>query len=247
MKWGPENRTVHIGPGARTYLEVHQNYNAGWAATINGKKLQSVVLDGWQQGYVVPAGAGGNVQMTYQPEGLYLGGLLIGVIGVLLLLILLVLSYRRSSRFAHWAEQTEGVSSWSRRIPTGLLVAGSAAVLFLVGGPAVLLLPILLLVARFRPRALPWVALSGMVVAGIVSAVDVGNGAQSGVGAFGPWAQLAALLSIAAVLTPLVGKHEGAQTTRTRSRTMPVRRLHRMNRMDRMRNARPAQSSDITS
>ena len=216
VKWGPENRTVRVGAGASTYLEVHQNYNTGWAATLNGKKLQPVVLDGWQQGYVVPAGAGGNVQMTYQPEGLYLGGLLIGALGVLLLLILLVLSYRKSSRFAHWAEKTEGVASWNRRIPTGLLVVGSAVVIFLVGGPAVLLLPILLLVARFRSRALPWVALSGMVVAGILSASNIGNGAQTGVGAFGPWAQVAALLSIAAVLTPFIGKpRRSTQTAQT--------------------------------
>ena len=45
-----------IGPGPASYLEVHENYNAGWAATLNGHALRAVYLDGWQQGFVVPAG-----------------------------------------------------------------------------------------------------------------------------------------------------------------------------------------------
>ncbi len=54
--WQPDQRRLGIGAGAASYLEVHENYNQGWAATLNGRPLAAVRLDGWQQGFVVPAG-----------------------------------------------------------------------------------------------------------------------------------------------------------------------------------------------
>ena len=41
--------------------------NPGWTATLNGHRLTPVTLDGWQQAFVVPAGAGGRVAMTFTP------------------------------------------------------------------------------------------------------------------------------------------------------------------------------------
>ena len=58
--WGAEYRTATIGPGSQSYLEVHQVANPGWTATLNGHRLTPVTLDGWQQAFVVPAGAGGR-------------------------------------------------------------------------------------------------------------------------------------------------------------------------------------------
>ena len=56
--WGAEYRTATIGPGRQSYLEVHEVANPGWTATLNGHRLTPVTLDGWQQAFVVPAGAG---------------------------------------------------------------------------------------------------------------------------------------------------------------------------------------------
>ena len=53
--WQPDHGRLSIGPGAASYLEAHENYNSGWAATLNGQDLTPVRLDGWQQGFVVPA------------------------------------------------------------------------------------------------------------------------------------------------------------------------------------------------
>ena len=204
LTWGPENRSVRVGPGEQSYLEVHQNVNSGWVATLNGQTLRPVTLDGWQQGFVVPAGSGGEVRMTYQPENLYLGGLFVGGLGVLLLLVLLVLSYKGKTRVGQWGTGSEAAAAWQTALPTWLSVAVPAIVIFIVGGPLVLLVPLLIVVARRWPRALPWIALAGMGVAGLVSAANPGSGAQSGAGAFSPWAQAAAVLSIAAVLTPII-------------------------------------------
>ena len=204
LKWGPENRAILIGPGSQSYLELHQNFNKGWVATLNGQTLRPIVLDGWQQGYVVPAGSRGVVNLTFQPEALYLAGLFVGGLGILLLILLLVLCLRRVTRFGVWGTETAEAPRWTGAIPSWLLIVACALVIFSVGGPVVLAVPILVVVARFWPRRLPWIALTGMVAAGLVSAWHIGNGAQSGIGAYGAWAQLAALLSIGAVLASIV-------------------------------------------
>src|SRR5207248_253070 len=69
--WGAEYRTVAIGPGGLSYLEVHQAANPGWTATMNGHRLTPVALDGWQQAFVLSAGAGGTVVMTFIPAAGY--------------------------------------------------------------------------------------------------------------------------------------------------------------------------------
>ena len=203
LKWGPENRRVHVGPGEQSFLEVHQNFNAGWVATLNGQALRPIELDGWQQGFIVPAGSGGQVFMTYRPESLYLGGLLVGALGVLLLLVLLALSFKGTSRLGRWGVDSEPAVPWLGAIPVWIQIAAPAIVIFIVGGPVVLTVPVFVVLARRWPRVLPWIALAGMSVAGIASAWHVGTGAQSGIGAFGRWAQLAALVSVAAVLIPV--------------------------------------------
>src|SRR6202035_4354948 len=37
--WQPDQQRVSIGRGAASYLEVHENYNLGWAAVLNGQQL----------------------------------------------------------------------------------------------------------------------------------------------------------------------------------------------------------------
>jgi arabinofuranan 3-O-arabinosyltransferase len=71
VSWRPDQRRVQVGPGGAAYLEVHQNDNPGWAATLDGRPLTPVRLDGWQQGFVVPAGPGGAVTLTFRPAAAY--------------------------------------------------------------------------------------------------------------------------------------------------------------------------------
>lgn len=62
--WLGDRREVSVGSGAASYLTTYENFNDGWKATLNGKKLDPVRLDGWQQGWRVPAGAGGTVELV---------------------------------------------------------------------------------------------------------------------------------------------------------------------------------------
>jgi arabinofuranan 3-O-arabinosyltransferase len=213
LKWGPESRTLRIAPGASDYLEVHENFDAGWVATLDGKQLRPIVLDGWQQGFIVPAGAGGLIHLTFKPEGLYLIGLGVGALGVLLFLGLLV--FGRRLRRAN--ETLTNAEEWVRPISRWIVLAGVTAAVFVIGGPIAIAVPILFVVGRWRQDMLPWIAAGAMVVAGIVSAIRPGTGAQSGVGAFSSYAQIAAVVAVVAVLVP-AGRLEWFRRSRRHAR-----------------------------
>jgi arabinofuranan 3-O-arabinosyltransferase len=87
LSWGPDNRSVRIGAGARSYVEVHQNANAGWVASLNGRSLTPAVLDGWQQGFVVPAGSGGVITMTFAPATWYHASLALSALAIIGLIV----------------------------------------------------------------------------------------------------------------------------------------------------------------
>jgi arabinofuranan 3-O-arabinosyltransferase len=99
-EWGPTHRTVRVEPDkAPTYLAVRENANAGWRATLNGTVLRPVRLDGWQQGWLVPAGTGGQVQFLFTPDAPYRRGLLLGAL--LAVSLLLAAAPGRGSRPEH--------------------------------------------------------------------------------------------------------------------------------------------------
>ncbi|MFE3999046.1 alpha-(1-_3)-arabinofuranosyltransferase family protein [Nocardioides sp. YIM B13467] len=77
-------------------LVLPQNINTGATATLDGKVLRAQRVDGWQQGWIVPAGAGGEVRFGFAPEGTYRAGLIAGAGGAALVLVLaLATSWRR--------------------------------------------------------------------------------------------------------------------------------------------------------
>ncbi|MGH3150503.1 MAG: alpha-(1-_3)-arabinofuranosyltransferase domain-containing protein, partial [Streptosporangiaceae bacterium] len=100
--WQPDQQQLTIGPGAASYLEIHENDNPGWAATLNGRQLTPVRLDGWQQAFIVPAGAGGPVTLTFRPAATYHLVLIASILAVALLLALAAWSFltprRRTAR-----------------------------------------------------------------------------------------------------------------------------------------------------
>ncbi len=86
--WGTEHRTGTIASGDQAYLEVHQAAAPGWTASLNGKTLTPVTLDGWQQAFIVPAGAGGTVTLNFTPVNGYHLWLIVAFVAFALLLIL---------------------------------------------------------------------------------------------------------------------------------------------------------------
>jgi arabinofuranan 3-O-arabinosyltransferase len=78
-----------------TVLSLPQNFNDAWTATLDGKRLTAQRVDGWQQGWIVPAGAGGTVRFEVAPQLTYRIGLVLGALGVLVVVAALAAPRRR--------------------------------------------------------------------------------------------------------------------------------------------------------
>jgi arabinofuranan 3-O-arabinosyltransferase len=189
--WQPDQGRLSIAGGAASYLEVHENFNPGWAATLNGRALTPVRLDGWQQGFVVPAGAGGAITLTFRPAATYHLVLVASLVAAFVLLALAAWSF-----LAGGATVT-GAGRQRRGRGRGWLgVAGVTALIFVAGGVVAIVVPVLAwLAGRVR---LPVLAFGAMAVSGVLAAVR-----PFGTGLFGPFggpAQACALVALAAAL-----------------------------------------------
>lgn len=207
FSWQPEVRQIGIGPGPASYLEIHENANPGWVATLGGQRLTPVRLDGWQQGFIVPAGDGGIVTLKFAPSTVYHAGLAMSVIGII---ILIAIAFRRDRKrllppepvpWTDWfgAADVGGGDAPRRAVLLGLLAL--SILIFVIGGPLVAAVACLALLAYRRPQRLPAVALAGMAVAGLFAAFT-GQPALMGSGAFSAPAQACALIALTAALMP---------------------------------------------
>ncbi|WP_226931381.1 MULTISPECIES: alpha-(1-_3)-arabinofuranosyltransferase domain-containing protein [Parafrankia] len=225
--WGSELRTVDIGAGAASFVSVRENANASWTATLNGQELTAVRIDGWAQGWIVPAGQGGTIVIENHPGQTFRRNLLIGLGLVLILTAIAVvpdsvgaerrrrrqergagpgLADRLADRFARLSPAgLPGMRALGRlRLPalwTGLALATLSV--FLVAGVVALVVPLIVLLGR-RLRWLPGLlALAGMVGSGIVVSTVPSAIPFSGEGAFSWPAQALGALAFAATISAL--------------------------------------------
>lgn len=195
--WLGDRREVSVGAGSASYLSTYENINDGWKATLNGKELSSVRLDGWQQGFLVPKGEGGTVKLEYEPSRIYEIGLIGGGVGVLVLIALVLIKRREPN--------PDGPDLAP---PAPGLILGTVAltlVAAVIAGWFALLVPALALLAWRRHALLVPIALVAMAGAGIAAAVGAGEPAASDEGAFSPAAQLLALIALFAALVSVRG------------------------------------------
>ena len=86
--WAADSRSLSLpASDTKRVVVVHENENIGWRATIGGVRLAPVVIDGWQQGYVVPAGLSGRVQLVHAGDRPYRLGLVLGLALALMLVV----------------------------------------------------------------------------------------------------------------------------------------------------------------
>lgn len=189
-EWDRVRRAVTVAPGDEAYLVLAENFNVGWSATLDGRTLRPVRIDGWRQGWVVPEGEGGTVRMEFMPDRAYQVGL---ALGALFVAILFLLAFRRPAR----ADRRPAVDG--RAFPPLLVALLAVAVIFVIGGPLALFVPLLLLLPG-RDDSLPMLAGLAYLGAGLLVAVNAGPGGN----AFGPATQILAVQAVAAVVISLV-------------------------------------------
>lgn len=140
--WGATQRSVSVAArSAPTLLVVRENTNIGWQATAGGHRLQELTVDGWQQGYVLPAGAATTVQLVYSPDPWYRTGLAVGLVAALALLLLAGARSRTDSVPGLLPGMVPGWVAITVTTASGWLLAGrlGAAVLCAAALAAVLL------------------------------------------------------------------------------------------------------------
>ncbi|EFV12997.1 hypothetical protein HMPREF9336_02156 [Segniliparus rugosus ATCC BAA-974] len=80
-------------------LVVPESVNPGWQATAAGQTLRPVTVNGWQQGWIVPAHLAGTIQLRFPLNTWYRAGLGIGLAGLVPLAALaLAPALRRKQR-----------------------------------------------------------------------------------------------------------------------------------------------------
>jgi arabinofuranan 3-O-arabinosyltransferase len=201
--WGSTHRSVRVATTAAALLVVHENFNAGWQARLGGRRLAAIQVDGWQQGFVVPAGATGLVSLTYTPDRTFTAGLLLGLLAALLLIVL-AWPVRRWRVPA--GRELPGLRAGVLR--AGLPAAGAVVLLGALAGWVGLALGVVLAapavcraVAPVR-QWLPLAAAGGVAVAGLLNAI--GPSVSSHPLTDTVPSQALVLLSIAAVLLALL-------------------------------------------
>ncbi|MET8092539.1 alpha-(1-_3)-arabinofuranosyltransferase [Micromonospora sp. NPDC005220] len=155
--WAATERRVRVSshPVDRV-LAVRENTNTGWQATLGGRTLKPLVVDGWQQGWVLPAGASGEVLLRFAPDTPYRAGLLLGGILLAVVVLLAVLPARQPTGRASATAVPGGRPRVTRSLP--LLAVGAGALVLssgLIGG---LLVAAGFMLAVPGPRRLPWPA-----------------------------------------------------------------------------------------
>jgi arabinofuranan 3-O-arabinosyltransferase len=210
LSWGDTRREVRVATTALTFLSVAENANAGWSATLNGRPLAAVTLDGWHQGWLVPAGSTGVVHLVFTPQRIVDRGV---VLGALAILVLLALAFVRPRRRLDIAPAGETAPRRGRVLVVGVVGLGA------LGGVAGVLVLAAVVIARGEwhrrwraavgsqgivlPRgAEATLAIVPILLAGAAESIGSAGSARPLAGA--GWVQLLCLVTIALVVAALL-------------------------------------------
>lgn len=206
----PVRRSVEP-PSAATLLVLRENTNPGWDATRDGKRLDPVVVDGWQQGWWLDAGSG-PVEARFTPDRVYRMGLGAGILGVGALVAVVLLTRRR------WAGPVPPPAE--ERTPSVVALAGAGLVAMgLLAGWAGVLVAILgggtaFLLRRRAPTEGPWL-LAGTVLLAATAYAATPWGDPGGWAGTRAWPHYLVLVPLAALF---VGERRRRESRRPRRR-----------------------------
>ncbi|WKG06816.1 alpha-(1-_3)-arabinofuranosyltransferase [Mycolicibacterium sp. HK-90] len=212
--WSPDRRQVQVPASTKERaLVVPESVNPGWIArNAAGTALTPVKINGWQQGWVIPAGDAETITLTFPSNQPYRVGLIAGLALLPVLALLALWPARRRD------EDLDPARPWQPS-PTvagaAVLAAGTAisGVAGLVVAGATLGLRYLLRdrVVR-REKLTVAVASGGLILAGAALSQYPWRSVDGYVG-HSPWVQLLALLSITCVAASTVTPAPSPQRT----------------------------------
>ena len=185
LSWTPSARTLRVAAATRSYLEVNENFNAGWQGVLGGRPLQPVRIDGWKQAWVLPAGTAGVVTLTYRPESAYRAAVIAGLVALaLVILVALAVPRRRAPPPLAWSaarltpgQQRRGERPLGRLLAVAIGTASLAAAGLVLGGyPGAIAVPavtglLCIPLPRRRAAAGPRLLGGGFAVALVVGVI----------------------------------------------------------------------------
>ena len=220
--WSADHRAVDVPASqASRVLVVTESVNPGWTARSgDGTRLTPVVVNGWQQGWVVPAGTDGTVTLTFASNALYRAGLAGGLalLPVLILLALVPVRRPRAPDDPARPWQPWPLASGVALLAAGAVISGVAGVV--VVGAALSVRHLLRARENLCEAVTVGTAAGGLILAGAVLSQYPWRSVDGYVG-HSPGVQLLALISVAAVAASAVVL---PRRPRGESPTTPARR-----------------------
>jgi len=197
---------MDVGPGEGSLLIVPEAANAGWEATLDGHRLTPLPVDGWQQGWVLPGGSGGQVRLEFRPDRPYQLSLVLGGVCAFVLVALAAFTVRRRRDALAQPTAATVERPWHRVLVGAALLAGLCLV---TGGLTCLAALCIGTAIGLRRRALVGVACWALpVAAALLVLVEQRNRAlvlaQNGV-----TAQTLCLLAVGALAATLLLPADG--------------------------------------
>ena len=195
--WGPDRRQIDVARAATArVLVIPESVNPGWVAhTADGVTLTPVLVNGWQQGWVVPAGQQGTITLSFPSNTSYRTGLATGLALLPLLLLMALVPARRP------APDLPPARPWSPRVLGAVGVLAAGAVIAGVTGVVVFAAAIAigyLVDERRYDRLTLTLASVPLILAGAVLSRYPWRSVDGYIG-HSPWVQLLALISIGAL------------------------------------------------
>jgi arabinofuranan 3-O-arabinosyltransferase len=195
--WDETRREVRAGSSdVPRVLVVPESISPGWAArTSSGARLVPIAVNGWQQGWLVPAGDAGTITLTFASNTLYRTGLAVGL--ALLPLLALLAFWRTRCRTDDPPARPWRPGAWAGAgvVAVGAVIAGLAGVVVTAG-----VLGLRYLLRRRRGDGIVFaLSAGGLILAGALLCREPWRSVD-GYAGHSAVVQLLALMSVAAVV-----------------------------------------------
>lgn len=212
-EWGTDRRELSVAPSSQSrVLVVPESVNPGWVARSSDGPLTPITVNGWQQGWVLPAGTAGPVTLSFPSNGLYRAGLIGGLalLPVLALLAFVPVRRRRPPFDPAPVWRPHPIAVAAGALGVGAAISGLAGVV--VVAIALALRHLLRDRERLCEAVTVGAAAGGLILAGAVLSQHPSRSVDGYVGH--SWGvQLLALVSVAAVAASAVPSNSSERLT----------------------------------